>query len=125
MAAEFTPTDFLHRKTENRVEMAWADGHQSIYPVAYLRDQCPCARCAKDRREKGRSLPMANVDPVRIEDMEVVGGYAIRFRFSDGHNGGIYSFDHLREICPCPECVAARRADGGGTGGSIEMLTPL
>ena len=110
MADEFTPTDFLYRTAENRVEMTWADGHQSTFTVGYLRDQCPCARCAKERREKGRSLPMAAMDPVRIEEMEVVGGYAIRFRFSDGHNVGIYSFDHLREICPCTPCVEARRA---------------
>lgn len=124
MADEFTPTDFLYRTAENRVDMVWADGHQSTFTVDYLRDHCPCARCAKERREKGRSLPMAGMEPVRIEEMEVVGGYAIRFRFSDGHNVGIYSFDHLREICPCTPCVAARRA-AGGPDGSIEMLTPL
>lgn len=125
MAAEFTPTDFLYRQAENRVEMAWADGHQSTFPVAYLRDQCPCARCTKERREQGKSLPMATVDSVRIEEMEKIGGYAIRFRFSDGHNVGIYSFDHLRAICPCPACRQVRGADDGGAGGSIARLTPL
>jgi DUF971 family protein len=42
------------------------------------------------------ALKMLNAEPV--------GAYAIRIHWSDGHNTGIYSFDHLRAICPCPEC---------------------
>jgi DUF971 family protein len=36
-----------------------------------------------------------------------VGNYAIRIMWSDGHSTGIYSFEHFRKICPCPECRAA------------------
>ncbi len=42
------------------------------------------------------TLKMLNVEPV--------GHYAIRIEWSDGHNTGIYSFDHLRKICPCETC---------------------
>lgn len=35
---------------------------------------------------------------VRVSGWEVVGGYAVQFRFSDGHNTGLYSFDLLREL---------------------------
>jgi DUF971 family protein len=38
--------------------------------------------------------------------VEPVGNYAIRINWSDGHNSGIYSYDHFREICPCAECQA-------------------
>jgi DUF971 family protein len=34
-----------------------------------------------------------------------VGRYAIRFHWSDGHSTGIYTFEHLRELCPCPICA--------------------
>ena len=37
-------------------------------------------------------------------EVEAVGNYAIRINWSDGHNAGIYSFEHFRKICPCPEC---------------------
>ena len=30
----------------------------------------------------------------------------IQIDWSDGHNTGIYSFDHLRKICACVECKA-------------------
>ena len=33
-----------------------------------------------------------------------VGNYAVQIEFSDGHSTGIYSYGHLREICPCEAC---------------------
>jgi DUF971 family protein len=47
-----------------------------------------------------------DVRPVRIEP---VGRYAIQFHWSDGHATGIYSFDRLRALCPCPACRGAFR----------------
>jgi len=38
-------------------------------------------------------------------DLEPVGNYALRFTWGDGHNTGIYSFDLLRSLCPCRECL--------------------
>ena len=37
--------------------------------------------------------------------VQEVGAYAVRIDWSDGHNTGIYSFRHLRKICPCESCV--------------------
>jgi DUF971 family protein len=36
--------------------------------------------------------------------VEAVGNYAIRINWSDGHNSGIYSYEHFRSICPCEQC---------------------
>jgi len=41
------------------------------------------------------------VYPLRID---YVGRYALGFDWSDGHRTGIYSFQMLREICPCAAC---------------------
>ena len=38
---------------------------------------------------------------LKMLNVEAVGHYAIKIDWSDGHNTGIYSFDHLRKICPC------------------------
>jgi DUF971 family protein len=42
---------------------------------------------------------------VRPLSIDSVGRYAIRFHWSDGHSTGIYTFEHLRELCPCPICA--------------------
>jgi len=41
---------------------------------------------------------------VSPEGVELVGGYGIRIRWSDGHSAGIYTFEKLRQDCPCPRC---------------------
>jgi DUF971 family protein len=110
----------VHVKTGAGVDIAWSDGHHSHYDFAYLRDECPCATCNDERAKKesaaaatpGSSgfspLPMFKPKP-RAEAAAQVGNYAISIGFSDGHSTGIYSYDHLRTICPCKECVSAFR----------------
>jgi DUF971 family protein len=43
--------------------------------------------------------------------VEPVGKYAIRFYWNDGHDLGIYSWQFLRDVCPCAECKSARMAE--------------
>jgi len=43
-----------------------------------------------------------------------VGNYAIQFTFTDGHATGIYSYDHLRIICPCATCAQSFRNTAAG-----------
>jgi DUF971 family protein len=38
-------------------------------------------------------------DGYRLENALTVGNYAIQFFWKDGHNGGIYTWDYLKEIC--------------------------
>ncbi len=101
------------------MEIEWKDGHRSSYSFQFLRDACPCALCNEEREKSGRepgqpakvapgALPMFK--PVaKPTEAEGVGRYAIRFTWNDGHQHGIYGWDYLREICPCPDCVAARK----------------
>ena len=103
------------------MKIDWEDGHKSEFTVALLRDQCPCASCTgaeggepqrtnyqAEAREQDRN-PFKMFKPgIRMLAVTEVGTYAVRIDWNDGHNTGIYSFRHLRQICPCPECVAAR-----------------
>ena len=109
--------------TGTGVDIEWSDGHQSHYSFQYLRDACPCALCEDERAQQGRepgdapktapgSLPMFR-PPVKPAQVEEVGRYALRFTWSDGHQLGIYSWDFLRDVCTCGECVARRKARGG------------
>ena len=97
------------------IKIDWKDHHHSESGLAYLRDECPCATCTgahgtppqKSNYGNEELFPMYK-PKLRMNEVEAVGGYAIRIDWSDGHNTGIYSFDHFRKICPCDECRAAR-----------------
>src|SRR5438309_755534 len=87
------------------IKIVWADGHESAYQLDYLRENCPCASCrtATHSSTPKSSFPMFK-PAARLTGAEPVGRYAVRLLWADGHNTGIYSFDHFRDICPCPEC---------------------
>jgi DUF971 family protein len=104
--------------TGTGVDIEWKDGHHSVYSFPFLRDACPCALCNEEREKDGRqpgdplkpvagSLPMFKA-AARPTQVEPVGKYAIRFTWNDGHQHGIYSWEFLREHCPCAECKARR-----------------
>jgi DUF971 family protein len=42
----------------------------------------------------------------QLDDIELVGGYALSLKWFDGHSSGIYSFKFLRSICQCDACVS-------------------
>ena len=96
------------------IKIDWKDGHRSEYGNQYLRDKCPCAACTGAHGtpprppggEAGPPSPFQMFKPaLKMLGVEEVGKYAIRINWSDGHNSGIYSYEHFREICPCAECV--------------------
>jgi DUF971 family protein len=99
------------------IKIDWKDGHRSEYELQYLRDKCPCAGCTGAHgtpprppggEEAQSSNPFQMYKPaMKMLGVEAVGNYAIRINWSDGHNAGIYSYEHFRRICPCAECQAA------------------
>jgi DUF971 family protein len=104
----------VHVTTGEGVEVTWSDGHQSRYDFPYLRDHCPCALC-NDEREKREKTATSTVLPmfkprVTARSAAAVGNYAIQIQYSDGHATGIYSFECLREICPCEACASLFRS---------------
>ena len=98
-------------KREGRtIRIRWSDDHESVYDIAYLRKKCPCALCRGhlpfNYREKLDLPSFQEGPPLEILRCEPVGRYALQFAFSDGHDTGIYTFEHLKKICPCPRCSA-------------------
>jgi DUF971 family protein len=112
----------VHVTSGTGVDITWSDGHASHYDFAYLREECPCATCNDERIRKSAmasagpasaaALPMFK-PKARAQAATTVGNYAIQITFTDGHATGIFSYDHLRSICPCADCAKAFRAASG------------
>jgi len=100
---QFTPTT-IKRLGKESVEITWSDAHRSVYPNRYLRDHCPCAAC---RERPKHALPVLGSGEIYPVQMGVVGRYAVSIQWSEGHNTGIYSYETLRQLCPCEQCQPA------------------
>lgn len=98
---------------ELRLAIDWRDGHRSEYAPRTLRLACPCAECVDEFT--GRPLLDPQRVPIDVYPLAVqwVGRYALSFDWSDGHSTGIYTFEILRELCPCDECRPRPGAEGG------------
>jgi ATP-binding protein involved in chromosome partitioning len=93
------------RRVEGReVHVTWADGHRSVYGNKQLREACPCAGCVDELTGKRTLDPRSVRADIRADDIGLVGRYAVRFGWSDGHGTGIYTFQRLRAGCPCETC---------------------
>jgi DUF971 family protein len=101
------PADLTVNRQAGTLEIEWMDGHLSTYRLSWLRRVCPCASCL-DERQQTESDPlrlMSGPPPsADVEGAELVGNYAIRFMWADGHGSGIYGFSSLRASCPCQDC---------------------
>jgi DUF971 family protein len=94
----------LDLQRDRALTVQWTDGRVSIYPIPYLRRMSPSADARALREEVANNplavLPSSGGGPLVATGAELVGNYAIRIRFSDGHDTGIYSWAYLREIDP-------------------------
>lgn len=96
----------LDLKKDRGLTILWSDGATSYYSIAYLRRMSPSADMRNLRESMAKNpltvLPASksNAGPLVAVDAELVGNYAIKIRFSDGHDTGIYSWEYLREIDP-------------------------
>jgi DUF971 family protein len=98
-----TPTA-IEQTGPAELRITWRDGHESAYFVSELRRACPCASCVDEFTGERVLRPEDVSDDVRPIRLEPVGRYALQFQWSDGHATGIYPFELLRALCPCPEC---------------------
>ena len=88
----------IEREGETGLRIAWADGREHHYAASELRRACPCAQCVNEWTGERVLKPEAISDDLSIQDISIVGRYALNFRWSDGHETGIYSFRYLREL---------------------------
>lgn len=97
----------LSKEGPDRLIIDWNDGHRSIYTWQHLRENCPCAGCREERGKPAdpfQLLKPSELMPLAPVGMPRVGRYAYKIVWSDGHDTGIYTLEHLRQLCQCTQC---------------------
>ena len=110
------------RVDSQNFSLLWDDAHAGTIGVRELRDACPCAGCQGESVLFQHYVPVPDPSPhpekYLLQSAEMVGNYALKFVWGDGHGEGLYVWEHLRNLCGCPEC-SARRARAGRVNGQI------
>jgi DUF971 family protein len=99
----------LKQASPTELQITWSDGHVSLYPVRTLRLNCRCASCIHEVTREAILDPRTVSERIRPIEINPVGRYALNFIWNDGHSSGIYTYEHLRSLCPCVECQAKER----------------
>ena len=90
---EHWPTEIRLRKAEKRLEIAFDDGARFSLPAEFLRVESPSAEV--QGHGPGQKQIVAGRMHVGILEIEPVGNYAIKIKFDDLHDTGIYSWEYL------------------------------
>lgn len=96
-------------RRDDGVAIDWdGSGHVGLFPARELRLACPCAECVEEMSGRPLLDPARIAEDVRPVTLALVGAYGLRIHWSDGHGTGIYTFERLRQTCPCPRCTNPR-----------------
>ena len=90
------PVELRLNRAAKRLDIEFDDGSRFSLPAEYLRVESPSAEVqghgpGERRLVEGRAH-------VGILDMEPVGNYAVRLKFDDLHDTGIFSWDYLHQL---------------------------
>ncbi|MFQ5491226.1 MAG: gamma-butyrobetaine hydroxylase-like domain-containing protein [Phycisphaerae bacterium] len=98
------PIDIKLQRARDQLVVTWPDGQTVTYSAATLRRNCPCATCRGERKDQSENPLhiMANApgnDPTMV-GAELMGHYAIKIIWSDGHDTGIFDYRYLHSLDP-------------------------
>jgi DUF971 family protein len=93
---EHWPTEIRLRKQEKILEVDFSDGSRFALPAELLRVESPSAEV--QGHGPGQKTLIAGRRHVGIMALEAVGNYAIRIKFDDLHDTGIYSWPYLYRL---------------------------
>jgi DUF971 family protein len=90
------PTELRLKRAEKKLEIAFDDGRRFSLSAEYLRVESPSAEV--QGHGPGEKVVVAERAHVGILDLEPVGNYAVRIKFDDLHDTGLYSWEYLYRL---------------------------
>jgi DUF971 family protein len=91
------PVRLAFRKSAQEMFIEFEDGASGTVAYKRLREESPSAEVRG--HGSGPKPPQPPVpDDISVLGAEPVGRYAVRIRFSDGHDSGLYTWKFLREL---------------------------
>ncbi len=96
MASERWPTELRLARDRRSLRIAFDDGSAFDLPAEYLRVTSPSAEVQGHSPAERKTVPGKR--NVGIIGVDPVGNYAVKLRFDDMHDTGIYGWNYLYEL---------------------------
>jgi DUF971 family protein len=90
------PTELRVDRAEKRLTVTFDDGESFVLPAELLRVESPSAEV--QGHGPSQKTIIAGRRHVGIMELEPVGNYAVRIRFDDLHDTGMYSWRYLYQL---------------------------
>lgn len=94
--SDLKPTDIKLHQMSRMLEVSFNDGSHFQLSCEYLRTHSPSAEVRG--HGPGQEVLQVGKEDVNIAGIEPVGNYAVVLQFDDGHETGIYSWEHLYDL---------------------------
>ncbi len=89
-------TEIHVRRATKCLDVAFDDGHAARLPAEYLRVESPSAEVQGHAPDQKKLV--SGKQDVNITHVEPIGNYAVRIRFTDGHDTGIFTWAYLHQL---------------------------
>ena len=96
MEAKRWPTELRLSKDKRTLRVAFDDGSAFDLSAEYLRVMSPSAEVQGHSPSERKTVP--GKSQVEIIGIDPVGNYAVKLRFDDMHDTGIFGWDYLFEL---------------------------
>ena len=90
------PSEIRLKAEEKTLEVDFDDGSRFSYPAEYLRVESPSAEV--QGHGPGEQSIVSGRRGIGIVGLQPVGNYAVRIKFEDGHDSGIFSWETLYRL---------------------------
>jgi DUF971 family protein len=90
------PTELRLDPAKKTLTVVFDTGERYALAAEYLRVESPSAEV--QGHSPGQKQVVTGKENVAIAALEPVGNYAVRIRFDDTHDTGLYTWDYLHEL---------------------------
>ena len=92
------PSNIRALRDEGLLQLDWPDNAQHRLPFHIVRGMCPCASCVNEFTGERMIDPATIPQDITPLEMSLVGNYAVRVKWSDNHDTGLFTWSYLRQL---------------------------
>lgn len=93
-----SPKNIKVHKEQRVLELIWTDHDVARLPFRIVRQNCRCAVCVDELTGRQLLNPESIPEDLGLLEVSLCGNYALRIRWSDTHDSGLFTWNHLRSI---------------------------